>query len=89
MLLFDHEQSKRGLYAYTWLSMEIPTASVNESLEAIKKLEVDELSNILRYQGQPMTGNKADLVLQCHVLFERQKTPTNALPVQENVPLFR
>ena len=25
-------------------------------------------------------------MLQCHVLFERQKTPTNALPVQENVP---
>ena len=33
-----------------------------------------------------MTGKKADLVSRrCHVLFERQKTPTNVLPVQENV----
>lgn len=47
-----------------------------------------ELKNILRDWGQPVTGKKADLVLQCHVLFERQKTPTNVLPEQENVPLL-
>ena len=32
--------------------MEIPTAPVNESLEAIKKLKVEELKNILRDRGQ-------------------------------------
>ena len=57
MLLFDHEQSKRGLYAYTWLSMEIPTASVNESLEAIKKLEVDE--------GQPQPRSQGFFKKEC------------------------
>ena len=56
--------------------MEIPTAPVNESLEAIKKLKVEELKKILRDRGQPVTGKKADLVLRCHVLFERLKTPT-------------
>ena len=29
-----------------------------------------------------------DLVLRCHILFERQKTPTNGLPEKENVPFF-
>lgn len=71
------------------LSMEIPITSINKSLEAIKKLKVEELKNILRYRGQPMTGKKADLVLPCHIHFERQKMPHNILPVQENVPLFR
>ena len=36
---------------------------VKESLEAIKKLSVEELKNILRNRGQPVTGKKADLVL--------------------------
>ena len=68
--------------------MEISTAPVDESLEVIKKLKVEGLKNILRDRGQPVTGQKADLVLRCHVLFERQKTPTNGLPEQENVPLL-
>ena len=68
--------------------MEISTAPVDESLEVIKKLKVEELKNILRDRGQRVTGQKADLVLRCHVLFERQKTPTNGLPEQENVPLL-
>ena len=38
--------------------MEIPTAPVNESLEAIKKLKVEELKKILRDRGQPVTGKK-------------------------------
>ena len=49
--------------------MEFPTAPVNESLEAFKKLKAEELNNILRDRGQPVTGKKADLVLRCHVLF--------------------
>ena len=69
--------------------MEIPITSINESLEVIKKLKVEELKNILRFRGQPMTGKKADLVLRCHILFERQKMPHNVLPLQENVPLFQ
>ena len=72
--------------------MEIPTVPVNESLESIKKLSVEELKNILRNRGQPVTGKKADLVLRCHALFQRQKTrektPNNGLPEQENVPLL-
>ena len=39
-------------------SLEIPTAPVNESLEAIKKLKVEELKKILRDRGQPVTGKK-------------------------------
>ena len=65
--------------------MEIPTAPVNESLEAIKKLKVEDLKKILRDRGQPVTGKSADLVLRCHVLFERLKTPTYGLPEQDNV----
>ena len=61
---------------------------VNESLEAIKKLSVEELKNILHNRGQPVTGKKADLVLRCHALFQRQKTPNSGLPEQENVPLL-
>ena len=38
--------------------MEIPTAPVNESLEAIKKLQVEELKKNLRDRGQPVTGKK-------------------------------
>ena len=49
--------------------MEIPITSVNESLEAIKKLKMEELKNILRYRGQPMTGKKADLVTS-HTLWK-------------------
>lgn len=60
--------------------MEIPTAPVNESLKAIKRLKAEELKNILRDREQPVTGKKADLVLRCHVLSERQKTLTNVLP---------
>ena len=70
--------------------MEISTASVNESLEAIKKLKVEEPKNVMRDRGQPMTGKRTDLVFRCHVLFERQKMTTNVLPVQElDVQLFR
>ena len=48
--------------------MEFPTAPVNE-LEEFKKLKAEELNNILRDRGQPVTGKKADLVLRHHVLF--------------------
>ena len=58
--------------------MEIPAAPISESLEAIKKLKVEELKKILRDWGQPVTGKKADLVLRCQVLFERPKTPSSA-----------
>ncbi|KAK2553415.1 hypothetical protein P5673_025163 [Acropora cervicornis] len=57
--------------------MEIPTAPVNESLEAIEKLKVGELKKILRDRGQPVTGKK-----------RMQKTSTNGLPEQENVPFL-
>ena len=43
--------------------MEFSTAPVNESLEEFKKLKAEELNNILRDRGQPVTGKKADLVL--------------------------
>ena len=49
--------------------MEIPAAPMSESLEAIKKLKVEELKKILRDRGQPVTGKKANLVLRCQVLF--------------------
>ena len=41
---------------------------MSESLEAIKKLRVEELKKILRDQGQPVTGKKVDLVLHSKVL---------------------
>ena len=66
--------------------MEIPAAPMSESLEAIKKLKVEELKKILRDRGQPVTGKKADLVLRCQVLFERPKTPTKVALEQENAP---
>lgn len=66
--------------------MEFPTAPVNESLEEFKKLKAEELNNILRDRGQPVTGKKADLVLRHHVLFSwKAKKLTNVLPEQENV----
>ena len=68
--------------------MEIPGAPLKESLEAIKRLKVEELKKILRDRGQLVTGKKADLVLRCQVLFERLKTPSNVVPEQENVPLL-
>ena len=69
-----------------WFSMEFPTAPVNESLEEFKKLKAEELNNILRDRGQPVTGKKADLVLRHHVLFSwKAKKLTNVLPEQENV----
>ena len=40
----------------------------NESLEAIKKLKMEELKNILCDRGQPVTGKNADLVLRGNVL---------------------
>ena len=43
--------------------MEIPAAAMSESLEAIKKLKVEELKKILPDRGKPVTGKKADLVL--------------------------
>ena len=55
--------------------MEISTAPVDESLEAIKKLKVEELKNILRDRGQPVTGKKADLVLDItYSSVKRQKS---------------
>ena len=68
--------------------MEIPAAPTSKSLEAIKKLKVEELKKILPDRGQPVTGKKADLVLRCQVLFERPKTPTKVVPKQENAPLL-
>ena len=38
--------------------MEIPTAPVDQSLEAIEKLKVGEIKKILRDRGQPVTGKK-------------------------------
>ena len=64
--------------------MEIPTALVNESLEAIKKLKVEELKKILRVRGQHPWLERSG----CHALFEMQKTPTNGLPEQENLPFL-
>ena len=61
---------------------------MSESLEAIKKLKVEELKKILLRRGQPVTGKKVDLVLHCQVLFERPKTPTYVAPKQENTPLL-
>ena len=69
-----------------WFSMEFPSAPVNESLEEFKKLKAEELNNILRDRGQPVTGKKADLVLWYHVLLSwKAKKLTNVLPEQENV----
>ena len=68
--------------------MEIPAAPMSESLEAIKRLKVEELKKILRDRGQPVTGKKADLVLRCQVLLERPKTPTKVAPEQKNAPLL-
>ena len=77
-----------SVYFFCMDNSDISAAPVNESLEVIKKLKVEELKKILRDRGQPVTGKKADLVLRCQVLFEREKTQSYAVSEQENVPLL-
>lgn len=54
------------------------------SIEEIKRKKVYELKKILSDHGQPITGKKADLVLRCHVLFERKKAANNSQAPQNN-----
>ena len=55
--------------------LEFPTTPVNELLKEFKKLKAEELNNILRDRGQPVTGKKADLVLDItYSSVKRQKS---------------
>ena len=68
--------------------MEFPTAPVNESLEEFKKLKAEELNNILRDRGQPVTGKKSSLTTSLTLQLKGKKanqcTPLWGAEVDKN-----
>lgn len=60
----------------------------SKSKEELNKLKVVELKKILSDHGQPATGKKADLVLRCHVLFEKKKSSSTLSSQEDNIPMI-
>lgn len=60
------------------------------SLDKLKGLKNEELRVILKRNGQPTSGKKCDLVLRCHMLFQkkRNENPEKIEVVEHEKPLI-
>lgn len=60
------------------------------SLDKLKGLKNEELRVILKRNGQPTSGEKCDLVLRCHMLFQkkRNENPEKIEVVEHEKPLI-